>query len=192
MKSFGARLTGSVAGLVAGSVTGLVAGFVASSSASLVAGLVMALLVNTAAVAQPEKSDDVSWLDAAAAPLEAARLVEYFGNESTGNRYWFDLASATAAGQSIVRFSSVIESAAGVRNLRHEAIRCASKERKLLAIGRNDGSWSPTSNPAWIMIGDGPASNQGHTILFRALCFGGATANPEKIRERLEGKIRAY
>ena len=174
------------------------------TSWALLAGLVVVLLSSTLAVAQSEKSqqsepsgtqeksDDTLWSDAATLPIGSARLVEYAGTESSRNRFWLDLASVTAAGQSIVRFSTVIESDSGVRNVRHEAIRCASKERKLLAIGRADGSWSVTANPSWSLIGDGSATNQGHTTLFRAFCFGGATVNSDKIRERLEGKIRAY
>ena len=85
----------------------------------------------------------------------------------------------------VAMFSTLVVSESGVRNLRHEAFRCASSERRLLGIGRNDGTWSITSGAPWQPIRLGSHTNLGYPELFRALCFGGANVDPKQVAEKI-------
>lgn len=111
-------------------------------------------------------------------------LVEYYTTSSTRNRYLLDLASVAAADAESVRFTVVIESSSGVRNVRHEALRCSSMERRLLAIARPDGSWSVTTNSRWQPLGQSD-NHLGYDELQKAFCFGGVQSDRAVVEQRI-------
>lgn len=84
--------------------------------------------------------------------------------------------SLVLEGQKAFRFTLVVTSQAGVRNVSHEAIRCDEPERRLLAIGRADGSWSILRASGWQPIRFDDSLHTAHADLFRRLCAGGSLA----------------
>lgn len=156
--------------------------------------LLAAVITSAAATALAQSSApaEIGFPDPAPRQPAADNLLQYFSVPTTRNRYLLDLASLAAGeGESeSIRFSTVVESESGVRNVRHEAFHCTRSERKLLAIGRADGSWSVLANSAWQPIRVGTNTNLGHPELFRALCFGGVHADPKDVRKRITADLK--
>ncbi len=65
-------------------------------------------------------------------------------------RYLVDTESVTIGKKdNVVRYSVVIESASGVRNVYYEGVRCRSWEYKTYAFGTTDGRLRPTKSGSW-------------------------------------------
>jgi hypothetical protein len=75
-------------------------------------------------------------------PLERRRLVEVKQDfsASTDFRYFVDWGSVSAGEDRIVRYALVSRAANGTENMTFEGIRC-TKEYRIYAVGRPDGSW---------------------------------------------------
>jgi len=84
--------------------------------------------------------------------------------------------SLAVEGTKAFRFTLVVTSQAGVRNVSHEAIRCDVPERRLLAIGRADGSWSIMRGGNWQPIRFDNSLQTAQADMFRQLCAGSSLA----------------
>lgn len=142
-----------------------------------------------AAAQDTAAAKDVSFPDPPPKMPSDADVIEYFSTPASRNRYLLDLGSLSLGEQDSVRFSILIESSSGVRNVRHEAIRCGTLDRRILAIARADGSWSPTPNSPWQPVGRGD-TNLGYHDLQKALCFGGPQAKRDVVSRRIETGLR--
>ena len=119
--------------------------------------------------------------------LEPASMIEFYVSPTTTNRFAIDASSIAVDQGRMVRFALLVTSRSGARNVSYEAIRCDRRERKLLAIGRTDGSWSISADNPWRPIAVNDSVNRQHLELFNRLCAGGAVAaqKPQALRERL-------
>lgn len=148
---------------------------------SVFIGLVMAFGVGSVSARGPEdyelllerksegvKFDDGPWVEVEAAipplPLEKD-LVEIDMGPMTNNRYYVDESSVTVAGDNVIRYAMVVVSASGARNVSFEGLRCETAERRLYALGRNDGSWSKTRTGGWKKVEGG--ANRYQAVLYR-------------------------
>lgn len=86
-----------------------------------------------------------------AAP-QAAHLRAFTVSAVAPHRYLLDTASISSGKDGVVRFTVVIESAGGVRNVSFEGMRCETFEHRLYAIGQPDGSWTRARDSAWQSI----------------------------------------
>jgi hypothetical protein len=76
----------------------------------------------------------------AAQPLAADLMA--FGRSRDGElTYLLDRTSISMPGNSIVRYALVAQSQAGARNVSYESINCRTREIKVHAVGRSDGTW---------------------------------------------------
>jgi hypothetical protein len=155
--------------MLALAVAGLIATFAA---ACLVLASAEAFAQGNALLVPIEKID-TSFPDPAPAAPNPARLIDIDVGSASPTRYAIDESSLLLSDWKIARFAMVITSASGVRNVSFEAIRCDRPERKLLAIGRPDGSWHPVANPEWVEIGTPRANIPGLKPVYLALCTGG-------------------
>ena len=64
----------------------------------------------------------------------------------------------------VVRYTLLSVSPAGARNVSYEGIRCETFEKKLYAIGHDDGSWSRARRSEWDRIVRNAANRQ-HAVL---------------------------
>lgn len=69
-----------------------------------------------------------------------------------GNEYAVDKATLSVGGDGVVRYVLTVKTRGGAKNVSFEGIRCASRERKIYAIGRNDGSWGRARDDKWVPI----------------------------------------
>lgn len=89
------------------------------------------------------------------------------------NRFFVDPASVSVGSDGVVRYTLLIATPGGVKNLSYEGMRCLTRERRVLAIGRGDGTWSLAKGKQWEKIREGGV-NRYHAALFQEyFCPGG-------------------
>lgn len=99
-----------------------------------------------------------------ASPSEAS-LLSFYVSAATENRFFIDGATLAVGSDGVVRYVLVVVSPQGVRNVTFEGMRCDTKERRVYAAGRMDGSWSKGRRDEWVPIRDAYA-NRHHTALY--------------------------
>ncbi len=100
-------------------------------------------------------------------------LQPFYVSATTEHRFGIDPASLSVGSDGVVRYVLVIETAGGARNVSYEGMRCETRERRVYASGRRDGSWSKARNSAWVRIQD-VAANRHHAALYlEYFCAGG-------------------
>jgi hypothetical protein len=124
-----------------------------------------------------EEPEFVPWVETEAPPPAAPRdadLEEFYVSASSTYRFFLDRASLAVGADGVVRYTLVVESSRGARNVSYEGLRCNSGEIKRYASGRSDGSWSPVPNSEWREIAY-VGANRHHAALWREyLCRDGA------------------
>lgn len=98
-------------------------------------------------------------------PPGEGTLSEFFVSAATANRFYVDLASISVGTDGVVRYVLIAQTAEGGRNVSFEGIRCESGQRRIYALGRADGSWSPARSREWVRIRDVTANRQ-HAALY--------------------------
>lgn len=135
-----------------------------------------------------EPPEDAAPLVLPAAPAKE-NLLPFYVSPTTTMNFAIDASSVSVTPDGVVRFTLVVASTEGARNVSHEGIRCKTAEKKLYATGGTDGSWSPSRNDAWTRIRDVGANRQ-HAALFNDyFCDSGSVAgNAATIVKRLRQK----
>lgn len=116
-----------------------------------------------------EEPEFVPWVETEAQPPAAPRdadLEEFYVSAVANNRFFLDRASLAIGADGVVRYTLVVESSRGARNVSYEGLRCSSGEVKRYASGRPDGTWSPARDPQWSEIRYAGA-NRHHAALWR-------------------------
>lgn len=99
------------------------------------------------------------------APVEP-NLIPVSVGTTTDNRFAIDEQSVTVGSDDVIRYTLVITSPGGARNVSYEGLRCITAERRLYAFGRADGSWSKARNGQWVKISENNL-NRHHAALYR-------------------------
>jgi len=92
-------------------------------------------------------------------------LYSFHVSNTAVNSFYVDTANIILGSDGVVRYSLLIVSPAGVRNVSHEGMRCQSRERRTYALGRPDNRWNPSRGSDWVRIREA-ASNRHHAALF--------------------------
>lgn len=156
-------------------------------------GLLLAAQVPLIVCAQEDKTsadkaDDIAPLVLPAAPTKESLLPFYVSPTATMS-FAIDAPSISVTSDGVVRFTLVITSTEGARNVSHEGIRCKTGERKLYATGSVDGSWSPSRNDAWRQIRDVGANRQYAALFTDYFCdFGSVAGDAATIVKRIRQK----
>jgi hypothetical protein len=80
---------------------------------------------------------------------ETNNLMAFDAGAATSNQYLVDTTSIKIGEDDVIRFTLVIKSSAGAMNVSYEGIRCATNERKLYALGRDDRTWAQPRVSEW-------------------------------------------
>lgn len=116
-----------------------------------------------------------------------SNLIPFEANAASSNRFFIDGPSITVADDGTVRYTMVIKSPSGASNISYEAIRCETREQKLYAFGRRDGTWSNARTGDWRPImakGTYSTQNELHKNYFCPL--GGAVRTAKDAVNRLK------
>ncbi len=115
-----------------------------------------------------EDFNDKQWKEVAVQLPHAPRsesLLPIYVSAATDNEFFIDGSSLTVGADGVVRYVLVIQSSGGARSASYEGLRCETRERRIYASGRPDGSWSKSRNNEWKRILD-VAANRYHAALF--------------------------
>lgn len=135
-------------------------------SASL---LLVAMLVSATVFADFEEDyESKQWqeieIQLPAAPKQET-LLPFYVSAATENRFFIDGATLTVGSDGVVRYVLLVLTPQGARNVTYEGMRCETRERRIYASGRLDGSWSKARKNEWVRIQDAYANRQ-HAALF--------------------------
>jgi len=75
------------------------------------------------------------------------------GPARRGFEHFVDSASLTVGEDGVIRYVLIVTSDMGARNVTYEGIRCVTREHKIYAYGRRDGSWKEPRGVEWKKIG---------------------------------------
>lgn len=138
-----------------------------------------------AAVAAPDLESDEDYLpkvwkelevELPAAPVES-NLQSFYVSAAASNQFFVDMATLTVGSDGVVRYVLVILTPGGARNVTYEGMRCETRERRVYASGRADGTWSKARRNDWSRIRD-EYVNRYHAALFLDyFCPGGLIVN---------------
>lgn len=139
------------------------------------------------------RAEDVALPDPMPSSLpDPARLLRWTVADS-GNRYGVDPATYTRVSTNAARMIVVIETGGGARNVTLEGLRCDTAERKLLAIGRSDGTWAIARGQVWQALFVTDAVTRDRRPLIRAICDGPtSTENAAVLGQRLDQPATRY
>lgn len=93
-------------------------------------------------------------------------LREFYVSAVTSNRFYIDAASISVGKDGVVRFALIVHSDRGATNITFEGIRCSSREQKIYATGRQDGTWAKTRINKWNTL-ENKQINRHHVALWR-------------------------
>lgn len=129
----------------------------------------LALFVAGTAMADFEEDEAArSWQESEVqypAPPSSAALLAFSPGAATDNRFFVDGASLSVGSDGVVRYTLLVLSPEGGRNVSYEGMRCETKERRIYATGRADGSWSISRVKQWARVRDA-VGNRHYAALF--------------------------
>ncbi|PXW81472.1 CNP1-like family protein [Nitrosomonas sp. Nm84] len=118
--------------------------------------LVLTCILFLAACAKPPFKDefesDKPWIEQLTqlpAYPDVRNLLAFDPGYITSNQYLVDTTSIKIGEDGVIRLTLVIKSSADAMNVSYEGIRCATSERKLYALGRDDKTWVQPRVSEW-------------------------------------------
>ncbi len=130
--------------------------------------LILAFSVSSVFAGDEEDYESKDWKEVDV-PLPAApkqeSMLPFYVSAATDNRFFIDGASLSVGGDGVVRYVLLILSPQGGRTVSFEGMRCETRERRIYASGRSDGTWSRARKSEWVDIQD-VSMNRYHAALF--------------------------
>lgn len=133
--------------------------------------LFLALALGAAALVRADFEEDYEskkWQEMEVQLPAAPRpenLLPFNVSAASANQFFIDGATLSVGSDGVVRYVLVIISPQGARNVTFEGMRCESREYRIYASGRLDGSWSKARKNEWVRIQEEYA-NRYHAALF--------------------------
>ncbi len=78
--------------------------------------------------------------------------------------------SIAVGADGVVRYTLVVRSPSGAQNVSYEGLRCASAERRLYAVGRDDKTWSTARSQKWLEIKGAVLNRQNMALYSEYFC----------------------
>jgi hypothetical protein len=87
------------------------------------------------------------------------------------HQYYIDANSISRGEDGVMRYTVVLKAAGGASNVTFEGMRCETRELKVYALGRTDGTWVRARDPKWTRVAYRETAPH-HQMLFRDyFCF---------------------
>ncbi len=158
---------------------------------SLLAAALIALCAPFAALAQSWggfdsafDEEDKPWREIEArlpAYPDPAQAIEFDVSAATDNRFFIDPKSISIGEDGVVRYTLIVRSSAGALTVSFEGLRCETRETKLYAFGRPDGTWSRNKHARWTRVEPKVANRQHSALYMDYFCpFGDMVATPNE------------
>lgn len=97
-------------------------------------------------------------------------LVQFYVSAATDNSFFIDASTISVGEDGVVRYVLVIQAGGGARNVSYEGIRCQTREHRIYASGRRDGSWSKSRNNEWAKIQEVYANRYNAALFMDYFC----------------------
>ena len=111
--------------------------------------------------------EEKAWAEIAvqlpAFPKEAD-LLEFKVGSVVNTRFFIDAESISVGSDDVIRYTLIVVSSGGARNISYEGMRCATGERRFYAFGHPDTGWSKAKGSRWFRVSGG--SNNHHVELY--------------------------
>lgn len=117
----------------------------------------------------PDDPDAPVWIEEdAVLPVfpQEANLLGFYVSEVTAHKFYIDASSLSVGKDGVVRYVLEVHTSGGATNISFEGIRCQTRELKIYASGRQDGTWASARNTKWRVIENKPVNRQ-HAALAR-------------------------
>jgi len=95
---------------------------------------------------------------------ENETLIPFTVGAATDTKYLIDGNSLSVGSDGVLRYTLVVISSSGARNISYEGMRCATAERRFYAFGRADKTWSKARSNQWVKIRG--STNNHHVELY--------------------------
>jgi hypothetical protein len=112
--------------------------------------------INPRPVIAPEKPDPSEWVEETITPPDYPRDQDLIPVEmaASSNRFFVDGKTLSLGADGVMRYTMVIRSTGGALNVTYEGIRCETREKKLYALGRKDGTWGTARSSKWTAVAE--------------------------------------
>lgn len=101
-------------------------------------------------------------------------------------KVYIDQKSLARAADGVLRFTLVVESARGARNVLFEGMRCETGEYKTYAVGTREHRLEPVKDPRWKQIPNPEINAFRHVLFKHYVCDGTRTARtPQELVQRV-------
>lgn len=111
---------------------------------------------------------------------KAENLLPFYVSPTATQSFAVDSKSLSVGTDGVVRYTLVSVSKGGAKNVSYEGIRCATFEKKIYAIGQDDGTWSRSRQDKWEGIVRGYANRQHAALAMDYFCSNLAVASDAK------------
>lgn len=102
-------------------------------------------------------------------------------------RVYIDERSVTTGSDRVVRFSSVLVSPSGVRNVTFEGLHCGKQKHRRIAYGAN-GSWHELPESGWLHLPHERSGDYRSLLYYRYMC---SPTEPARDAEHILRKLRS-
>ena len=107
------------------------------------------------------------------APPREATLHEFYVSEVAENRFFVDTATLSIGTDGVVRYVLVVLTPAGARNVSFEGMRCETRQWRIYASGRSEGSWSRARSENWSPVREAALNRHRAVLFLDYFCPGG-------------------
>ena len=111
---------------------------------------------------------------------KSENLLSFYVSPTATQKFAVDSSSINVGKDGVVRYILVSVSPEGATNVSFEGIRCATFEKKIYALGRDDGGWTRSRRDQWEKIVRGGANRQHAALALDYFCSNLTVASDEK------------
>lgn len=97
---------------------------------------------------------------------------------ATSHQFFVDTASISVGEDGVTRYTVVVKTGGGAINALFEGMRCETRELKLYAMGRSDGSWVRARDTSWRRVVLRDLTPHHHTLYNDYFCALGYRPTP--------------
>ena len=118
---------------------------------------------------------------------EAQNLYSFYVSATASSRFFVDTQNLYIGKDGVVRYSLMIVSPSGVKNVSYEGIRRETREKRTYALGRPNGEWSQARGAIWTKIRNETTNRQHAALFLDFFCPDGIIAGKvEDVRKALQ------
>lgn len=107
------------------------------------------------------------------APPVDSSLREFYVSAVAENRFFVDMSTLGVGADGVVRYVLVVLTQGGARNVSFEGMRCETREWRIYASGRADGSWSKARSENWSPVREAAVNRHRAVLFLDYFCPGG-------------------